>query len=67
MPRPRKSDRPIAQRVYLPESLVAEMTMLLWSEAEGRVPYGAFSSFIEQCVREALAHRKSGSIHVHQS
>jgi hypothetical protein len=55
MARPRKTDRPIAQRIYLPESLVAELSLRLWSESEERVPYGVLSAFVEQAIREALA------------
>jgi len=58
MARPRKTDHSVAQRIYLPESLVAELQLLLWSEFEGRVPYGVLSVFVEQAVRDALR-RKS--------
>jgi hypothetical protein len=57
MARPRKPDRPVPQRIYLPESVVAELQLLLWSESEGRVPYGVLSAFVEQAVRDALRRR----------
>lgn len=55
MPRPRKADRPIPVHVYLPESLHTRLTLLLWSEVEGRIPQGAWSEFFITLANEAVA------------
>lgn len=54
MPRPRKADRPARIDVYLPSSLRDRLELLLFSQAEGRVPHGAWSSFFETLARQAL-------------
>lgn len=36
----------------LPEDLAMRVLADLFSEAEGCVPYGAWSRFVEQCIRE---------------
>lgn len=59
MARPRKADRPIAQHIYLPESLHSELSLLLFSPAEGRVPQGAWSTFFETLARQALDRLKA--------
>lgn len=55
MARPPKVDRPVRQEIYLPESLHSELTILLFSSAEQRVPHGAWSRFFETLARNALA------------
>ena len=55
MARPLKTDRPIRQEIYLPESLHAELAIRLYSSAEQRVPHGAWSKFFEALARQALA------------
>lgn len=55
MARPPKLDRPVAQEIYLPQSLHAELKIRLYSTAEGRVPHGAWSKFFETLARQALA------------
>lgn len=55
MPRPLKADRPVERKVYLPTSINDAVQVLLFSPAEGKVPHGAFSSFVERLIRDALA------------
>lgn len=54
MSRPPKADRPERVDVYLPGSLKARLTLLLFSPAEGRVPHGEWSRFFETLARQAL-------------
>lgn len=54
MPRPLKADRPVERKVYLPTSVNDAVQVLLFSPAEGKVPHGAFSSFVERLIRAAL-------------
>lgn len=55
MARPPKADRPVRQEIYLPQSLHDQLTLILWSPAEQRVPHGAWSKFFETLARQALA------------
>ncbi len=57
MPRAKHLDRPIRFEVTLPESLKSAMELELWSDLEGRVPYGKASELIRQLVREWLRSR----------
>lgn len=54
MPRPRKIHRPVPMRIYLPEDLFARVNLLFYSEAQGRVPYGAISEWFEKLARQEL-------------
>ena len=45
MPRRPNIERPVALRLKLPESVRARLDLLLWSEAEGRVPQGRYQKF----------------------
>lgn len=54
MPRPRKIQRPVAMRIYLPEDLYARVNLMHYSEAQGRVPYGAISEWFEKLARQEL-------------
>lgn len=55
MPRPRKIDRPVEKRVMLPESLVARVELELFSDLEGKVPFGAWQRFLTDVIMERLA------------
>lgn len=57
MPRPLKTDRPIKKGIHLPESLVAQVDLLLWSELEGRVPFGAWQDYIKLLIEKDLQQR----------
>lgn len=54
MARPRKAIRPVEKSISLPQDLCDRIDLLLWSELEGKVPHGAFSRFVEQCIRQRL-------------
>lgn len=44
--------------VHLPEGLRTRMDLLLFSEAEGRVPKGAYARFISSRLVEFFEHRR---------
>ena len=53
--RPRSVEPTIDTHVYLPESLHSQISILLWSELEGKIPYGQLSSFLIQRAKEFFA------------
>lgn len=57
MPRPRSIIPKRNWCVRLPDDLSARVLADLYSEAEACVPYGAFSRFVETCIREYYASR----------
>jgi len=50
MARPPNAIRPVTIRISIPETVVAQMDLELYSELEGRVPYSARTRFIQQLV-----------------
>jgi hypothetical protein len=56
--RPTKVDRPLYRKIAIPESINAQIELMLWSELEGRVPFGALSSYIEGLIRADLQKRQ---------
>jgi hypothetical protein len=52
MGRNRKTIRPIEKNISLPETLVAEVDLLLYSELEGRVPYGAWKGLVQALLEK---------------
>ena len=65
MPRPRKIIRPVEKRVSLPETLVAKVDLLLFSELEGRVPFGAWQGYLVRLIEADLARRAAGQGYGH--
>ena len=57
MPRPSKVDRPVGVKVWLPQSIHDKLKRELYSEIEGRVPYGAQSELVELLVTDWLKAR----------
>lgn len=60
MPRPKKTDRPIEKSVNLPESIVAQVEIHLFSELEGKVPFGAWSELMKGLLKEWLEKKHGG-------
>jgi hypothetical protein len=54
MPRPKKIVRPVEKRISLPEDLVAQVELKLWSELEGKVPFGAWQEYLVRLIRKDL-------------
>ena len=57
MGRPRKITRPVEKAISLPEDLTALVDLELFSEVEGRVPYGAWAKYLTELVRADLEKR----------
>jgi len=57
MPRPRKINRPKALEIQLPEQVHGLVMAQLYSEVEGRVPFGAISALGEVLFTEWLRER----------
>lgn len=60
MPRPRKAIRPVEKNISLPEDIVARVDLELFSEVEGKVPFGAWQRYVEALIRTDLARRDEG-------
>ena len=60
MPRPRKAIRPVEKNISLPEDIVARVDLELFSEVEGKVPFGAWQWYVEALIRVDLARRDEG-------
>ena len=58
MARPKKAIRPVEKNLSLPGDMVAQVELFLFSEIEGKVPFGAWSKYLQELVREDL--RKKG-------
>lgn len=52
MPRPRNAIKSIEKNISIPEDLVARVELELWSELEGKVPFGAWKELIVRLLRE---------------
>jgi hypothetical protein len=59
MGRPKKTIRPVEKRVSLPETLVAAVELQLWSELEGKVPFGAWQEYLVRLIQADLAKANS--------
>jgi hypothetical protein len=55
LPRPLKTLRTINKNIALPEDLVARLELELYSEVEGRIPFGAQQEFFTTLLREHFA------------
>lgn len=58
MARPRKTDRPIEKNISLPQSIVVQVELELFSAIEGKVPFGAWQRYIVGLVQTDLAKKK---------
>lgn len=57
MPRPRKAVPSVEKNLSLPRDLVVAVDLELFSELEGKVPFGAWGKYVERLIREDLAKR----------
>ena len=47
MPRVKKTDRPVRlSGIYMPSSVYTRLHEILYSELEGKIPYGKLSEFL---------------------
>ena len=54
MAKPPKIDRPIKKTISLPESLVGRVEIELFSDAQGRVPMGAWQTLLTELLTDWL-------------
>lgn len=55
MPRPILTERTVYRNVALPESLAGRLDLELFSEVEGRVPFGAYKKFFGELLEKHFA------------
>lgn len=55
MPNNYRIDRPTSLHISLPVSLRARLDLHLYSGLEGRIPKGAYQTFISERIREYFA------------
>ena len=51
---------PVEKNISLPEDLVARVDLELFSELEGKVPFGAWQRYVEGLIRADLERRAQG-------
>ena len=61
MARPKKTDRPVEKNISLPQSVVVRVELELFSELEGKVPFGAWQRYIVRLVEADLSKREAKS------
>lgn len=54
MPRPRDVIRKVKLGVWITEDLRARLDLRLYSPTEGRIPFKAYSDFVEKAIRDLL-------------
>lgn len=59
MPRPKKVDRPVEKSISLPESLVVAVELELWSDLEGKVPFGAWQRYVSGLIHRDMVGRQA--------
>lgn len=57
MPRPKRTIRPTYLNLAIPETLRCRLDLLLYSTLEGRVPHGAYSTYICDLIQADLGRR----------
>lgn len=57
MPRTKYTDHRNRLTIYLPETIESKLRMELYSELEGRVPFGAMSELFQELARNWLKSR----------
>jgi hypothetical protein len=61
MARPKKLIRTVYKNIALPEDLAAKVELELYSEVEGKIPFGAQQEFFSRLLREYFDNR-AGSV-----
>lgn len=52
MPKPKKTLRSVQMNIAMPEDLAAKIQLELYSDLEGKIPFGAQSEFFAMLVRD---------------
>lgn len=61
MPRRPNIDPPVKLTLHLPQSVHTRLSLYLYSELEGRVPYGAFNKFFTERTNEFFEKEQHGA------
>jgi hypothetical protein len=61
MARPKKLIRTVYKNIAIPEDLAAKMELELYSEVEGKIPFGAQQEFFTGLLREYF-NKQSGGV-----
>lgn len=59
MPRLKLIDKTVEKRLCLPQRLVVQVELELFSEVEGKLPYGAWQKYLVNLIEKDLAQRKA--------
>lgn len=59
MPRTKKVIRYVKKGIQLPEDLLIEVDLELFSDVEGKVPFAAWQKLVEPLLRQWLAERRA--------
>ena len=62
MARPRKTDRPVEKNISLPGSLVTRVELELWSDLEGKIPFGAWQRYISGLIERDMIVRAKARV-----
>lgn len=57
MPRPLKAIRPVEKTINLPQTICTQVDLLLFSEFEQRVPYGAWAKYVQGLIEADIARK----------
>lgn len=57
MARPPRAIRPIEKSISLPETIVAQVELMLYSDLEEKVPHGAWARYIHGLIEADLKKR----------
>lgn len=60
MAKPRKAIKSVEKTVSIDEDLVARVDLELFSELEGKVPFGAWKKYLQSLILEDLRKRGQG-------
>lgn len=56
MPRPKSANPKIPKHIPIDPELCAKTELILFSDVEGRVPYGAWTNLVEHLLRKHFQH-----------
>lgn len=60
MPRPKKTIRTVSVHISLPEDLTAKVQLHLFSDVEGKVPFGKQAEFFTSLVKNYFDAQEHG-------
>lgn len=67
MPRPRFVTRPIEKNISIPEDIVGQVDLLLYSDVEGKIPHGAWKTYIVGLIQADLKARAEAGKRMQQA